>query len=107
MAQATPVAGERGLGWLAHYVVGVALAAALVGLLGMAWLHAPRLLPALAFGVVSVVLPLCAMQPAMGAGFPALRTPTPLKNSLRSLTNHAVFGAGLYLAAVAIGWLTR
>lgn len=42
------------------------------------------------------------MQPAMGSGFAARRTATPLKNCLRSLVNHAVFGSGLYLAAMAL-----
>ena len=39
------------------------------------------------------------MQPAMGAGVAASRTAAPLRNVLRSLVNHTVFGAGLYLAA--------
>jgi hypothetical protein len=56
------------------------------------------LLPALAVGVATVVVPLFVMQPAMGAGFAASRTPTPLKNCLRSLATHAVFGVGMYLA---------
>ncbi len=107
MARAQPVPAERGLGWLVHYLVGMAFAGVLVGLQGVGWLHSPRLWPALAFGIASAVLPLFVMQPAMGAGFASSRTPAPLKNSLRSLTNHAVFGAGLYLSAVAIGWLTR
>ena len=49
--------------------------------------------------IIAVVL---VMQPAMGAGFMALKTPTPLKNGLRSLANHVVYGAGLYVAAVAL-----
>lgn len=42
------------------------------------------------------------MQPAMGAGLASSRTPTPLKNCLRSLITHAVFGGGLYGAAVVL-----
>jgi hypothetical protein len=38
----------------------------------------------------------------MGAGVASSRTPTPMKNILRSLLNHAVFGLGLYLSALAI-----
>ena len=38
----------------------------------------------------------------MGAGIASSRTPAPLMNSLRSLTNHAVFGLGLYLSAAAL-----
>ncbi len=53
-------------------------------------------------GVFSVVAPLFVLQPAMGAGFASSKTPTPLKNCLRSVANHTVFGAGLYLTAIFI-----
>ena len=55
--------------------------------------------PALVFGILTVAAPWFVMQPAMGAGVLALKTPTPLKNGLRNLANHTVFGAGLYVAA--------
>ncbi len=60
---------------------------------------APTLLPALVVGVVTVVAPLCFMQPAMGAGFFASRTPTPVRNCLKSLATHFVFGVGMFLSA--------
>jgi len=41
----------------------------------------------------------------MGAGIASSRTTAPLKNSLRSLANHAVFGLGLYLSAAALAHL--
>lgn len=107
IAKAEPIAHELGLGWLIHYCVGIAFAALLVAAQGTAWLRDPSLGPALAIGVATVVLPLFMMQPAMGAGFAASKTPTPLKNCLRSLVNHAVFGAGLYLAATALDRATR
>jgi len=99
IAQASPVPAETGLGWLTHYAVGIGFAALLVGWQGAEWTRQPSFLPALALGLVSTAAPLFVMQPAMGAGFAASKTATPLKNCLRSLTNHAVFGAGLYLAA--------
>jgi hypothetical protein len=103
IAQAAPVAGERGLGWLVHYLVGIAFAALLAALPG-GWLQAPTLWPALAFGVGTVAVPLFVMQPAMGLGFAARKTPAPLQNCARSLTNHAVCGVGLYLAATIVQW---
>jgi hypothetical protein len=102
IAQSPPVQAERALGWLTHYAVGVAFAGLLLALEGSAWLQAPTPGPALALGVATTIVPLFVMQPAMGAGFAASRTPTPLRNSLRSLVNHAVFGAGLWLSAVAL-----
>ena len=35
------------------------------------------------------------------------RTPTPLKNCLRSLANHTVVGLGLYLTALVIALISR
>ena len=107
IARAAPVKGERALGWLTHYVVGIVFAALVAALYGPAWTRNPSLLPALAVGLGSVVAPWFVMQPAMGAGIAASRTTAPLRNCLRSLANHAVFGAGLYLAAALIAWISR
>lgn len=100
--RARPIAGELGLGWLTHYAVGIVFAALLVLLLGGAWLDRPSVLPAVAWGLATAAAPLFVLQPAMGAGIASSRTPAPLMNSLRSLTNHAVFGLGLYLSAAAL-----
>jgi uncharacterized oligopeptide transporter (OPT) family protein len=107
ISEAPPVAGELRLGWLTHYAVGIAYACLLIGVQGTEWSRQPSLLPALAVGVGTVLVPLFVMQPAMGAGFAASKTPTPLKNCLRSLANHAVFGTGLYLTAFCIQWISR
>ncbi|RZI39810.1 DUF2938 domain-containing protein [Herbaspirillum sp. HC18] len=104
-AQSMP--GEHPLGWLTHYAVGIAFAFLLVALHGVAWLQEPSVLPALAVGLGTVALPLFLMQPAMGLGFAAAKTPAPLKNCLRSMTNHTIFGLGLYLSAVVIEWISR
>lgn len=100
--QAPPLPGERVLGWLAHYAVGLAFGLLLLALQGPAWLSVPTVGPALAWGLATVAAPLLVMQPAMGAGIASLRTPAPGANLLRSLANHAVFGLGLYLSAVAL-----
>ena len=105
IAKAPPVRGELMLGWLTHYAVGIGFAGLLVGLRGLGWMNNPSLLPAVLTGICTVVAPLFVMQPAMGAGFAASRTPTPLKNCVRSVLNHTVFGFGLYLSAVGIGWI--
>ena len=107
IAKAAPIRGELAWGWLTHYAVGVAFATVLVGLQGADWVRSPTLLPALAVGVCTVAAPLLVMQPAMGSGFAASRTPTPLKNCLRSLANHTVFGLGLYLSALVIALISR
>lgn len=100
IASAEPIPGERALGWLAHYAIGIAFAVLLVASQGRAWTQQPTLGPALAIGLCTALAPLLVMQPAMGAGFFSRKTATPAKNVLRSLANHAVFGLGLYLAAL-------
>lgn len=107
ISRAAPVPFELSLGWLTHYVIGIAYAALLVAAQGTVWLAQPTPLPALAVGVVTVAAPWFVMQPAMGSGFLASKSPAPLKNCLRNLTNHAVFGAGLYLAAAALVWAAQ
>lgn len=102
IATAPAVGGEQALGWLVHYATGVAFAGALVAVAGSGWLHAPSIGPALAVGVATVGAPLFVMQPSMGLGVASSKTPAPLKNCLRSLANHAVFGLGLYLSALII-----
>lgn len=105
IAKAQPIPAERALGWLAHYVIGIAFAGLLVAVSGTSWVANPTLLPAVLVGAGTVVAPLFVMQPAMGAGFAASKTPTPLKNCLRSLANHTVFGLGLFISALLIDWL--
>jgi hypothetical protein len=102
IAKSPPVPGEAALGWLVHYAVGIAFAALLAAIAGTSWLRAPSIIPALAIGVATTAAPLLVMQPSMGAGIASSRTPTPLKNCLRSFMNHTVFGAGLYVTAVLL-----
>nr|WP_277610995.1 DUF2938 domain-containing protein [Microbulbifer celer] len=103
--QAKPVRGESILGWTFHYLTGVALAAAMLGLYGLDWVAHPGFLEALGFGVATVVLPFFIMQPALGAGIAASRTPQPMRARLLSLCTHGAFGVGLWLSARALALL--
>ena len=97
IASAPQKSAECTVGWIAHYMIGITFAIAFVGLVGKNWLQHPTLIPAILFGVVTVLMPFFIMQPAFGLGFAASRTPNPTQARLRSLMNHAVFGIGLYL----------
>jgi hypothetical protein len=107
IAAAPPVAGERLLGWAAHYAIGMTFAGVLLGVAGIGWAHAPSPAPALAVGVASVAAPFLLLQPALGAGIAASRTPRPGLARRRSLVTHLVFGLGLYLAAEGWALLVR
>lgn len=98
---AAPIAGERTLGWAAHYAIGIGFAALLLGICGVEWAQHPTIGPALAVGIGTVAAPFFVMQPGMGSGIAASRTPRPWASRLHSILNHAVFGLGLYAAAWA------
>ncbi|WP_033073576.1 DUF2938 domain-containing protein [Sphingopyxis sp. MWB1] len=105
IAAAAPRRGERALGWAAHYAIGIGFAALLLILAGRDWAMQPTLLPALAVGVATVLAPFFILQPAMGAGVAAAKTPNPARARMTSLISHMIFGLGLYGAALALAWL--
>lgn len=102
IAAASPVPVERLLGWGAHYLIGVVFALLLVAMCGVGWVRQPTVWPALAWGLVTVAAPFLLMQPGMGAGVAASRTPRPNAARLQSLITHAVFGVGLYGSALVL-----
>ncbi len=105
IARATPVPGERAIGWTAHYLTGILFAAALLAICGPDWARAPTLMPALLAGLVTVAAPFLILQPGIGAGVAASRTPAPGMARIRSIITHLVFGLGLYIAAKALAVL--
>ena len=98
IAASAPVRGEHIIGWTVHYLTGIAFAAMLIGIWGAAWVQQPTIGPALAVGIGAVAAPFFLMQPGMGAGIAASRTPRPASARLQSLITHGVFGLGLYAA---------
>jgi hypothetical protein len=94
-----PIPAEGLIGWSAHYAIGVAFAAGLVGVFGRGWLEAPTIIPALLTGLITLTAPFLVMQPALGLGIAASRTANPNIVRMRSLITHLVFGSGLYIAA--------
>jgi hypothetical protein len=97
---------ECTVGWIAHYSIGVGLALGLVALTSGEWLARPTWLPALVYGLATVVFPFFIMQPSFGLGIAASRTAKPSLARLKSLVTHTVFGIGLYLCALGVNaWL--
>ena len=94
-----PMAWARLLGWLLHYVIGVALvwlAMQINVLRGAQTLGLPF---CLMFGSATVLLPFFIMQPLLGMGIAARNTATPWSNRGKSLIAHGLFGLSVYVAA--------
>jgi uncharacterized membrane protein YagU involved in acid resistance len=104
---ATQKSHECAVGWVAHYTIGVVFAVVLVVFTSGDWLARPTMLPALLFGIGTVVFPFFILQPSFGLGIAASRTPNPAQARLKSLATHIVFGLGLYVCALAVSNLLQ
>ena len=96
---------ERVIGWVLHYAIGVLYAGAFVMIVGADWRSSPSLLPALLFGAITAFAPFLILQPALGRGAFAARTPSPGAARLQTMLTHLVFGLGLYMSALSMGTL--
>ena len=98
---------ECTVGWIAHYTIGVGFALVFVAITSGDWLARPTVLPALLYGIGTVVFPFFIMQPSFGLGIAASRTPNPTQARLKSLATHTVFGVGLYACALGLRFALR
>jgi uncharacterized membrane protein YagU involved in acid resistance len=98
---------ECPVGWIAHYTIGVVFALTFVVFASRDWLARPTVLPALLYGIGTVVFPFFIMQPSLGLGIAASRTPNPTQARLKSLVTHTVFGVGLYVCALGVSYVLR
>lgn len=105
IAKATPISGELVIGWSAHYAIGITFSALLLAVWGLDWARQPTLLPPLIVGLVTLVAPFFLMQPGMGLGIAASKTPNPNGARARSVVTHMVFGVGMYGSALLSTWL--
>jgi hypothetical protein len=96
---------ECAVGWITHYSIGVVLALVFVAVASAEWLARPTVLPALLYGLATVVFPLFILQPSLGLGVASSKVPDPTRARLKSLMTHVVFGVGLYLCALGVSRL--
>src|SRR5689334_3710589 len=73
----------RPIGWIVHYLIGIAFAAILLGIWSLAWVRHPTIGPALVVGIGGVLAPFLIMQPGMGFGIAASRAPNPNASRVR------------------------
>eukprot|EP01037_Dinobryon_pediforme_P014100 gene14099-14219_t len=99
---AQPVPSEMAIGWVAHYIVGIAYAGLLIGIAGPAWTAHPTFLPAWIVGLVTVGAGWFLLQPGMGAGWAASLRPNPMRIRALNIVAHSVFALGLYGTALLI-----
>lgn len=102
IAASSPKRFECAAGWIAHYSIGIMLALMFLAFAPADWITQPTFLPALLYGIGTVVFPLFVLQPSLGLGIASSKTPRPARARLKSFMTHIVFGLGLYLSAVVL-----
>ena len=102
IGKAAPYRHELALGWAGHYAVGILYGILLVVVAGPAWLAAPTFLPAWIVGIVTVGAGWFLLQPGLGIGWAASKTPDPNKVRFLNLVAHTVFALGMYGMALLI-----
>ena len=102
IANAAPYEHELALGWISHYVTGIVYGLALAIIMGPAWLAEPTFIPAWILGIVTVGAGWFLLQPGLGIGWAASKTPNPAKARAMNLIAHTVFAIGLYGTALLI-----
>ena len=96
---------ECAIGWITHYTIGVTLTLVFVSIVARNWLSRPTLVPAVIYGVATVVFPMFVMQPSLGLGVASSKTRNPTQARLKSAVTHTVFGIGLYVWGVAASYV--
>lgn len=100
---ATPeVGGEKILGWILHYLIGIIFAMILVFISGEAWLTDPSFMAAFLTGIVTLLFPFYVIQPCLGFGIAASKAPKPWKARCLSLLAHSTYGIGLFGSALLL-----
>jgi len=82
------------LGWTAHFMIGIVLAAIYVKML-RSKLPGSSLVNGLLFGLVPFLMAQLLVMPMMGAGFFSANTPAPMMMVMGSLFGHIVYGSVL------------
>lgn len=97
-----PIKGESIIGWVAHYLIGITFAFVLLLVWGVEWIESPKIIPAIITGIVTVFAPYFILQPVMGLGIAASKTPNPAIARFKSLVTHTIYGIGLYLSGIIL-----
>ena len=97
-----PISGEYVLGWFLHLSVGSIFGMIFLQIVGHQWLVNATALPALIFGTLTAGFGWFLVQPSMGMGIMASKTPNPSFIRFTGLLSNTVFGLGLWITAETI-----
>jgi len=103
IGDAALVPAELPLGWAFHYGVGIVYGVLFLVLFGTGWLEGTAFLPIWIFSLITISAGWFLLQPGMGLGWAAARTPDPWKARGLGLVAHTWFAVGMWVVAVVTG----
>ncbi|MGP6086907.1 DUF2938 family protein [Antarctobacter jejuensis] len=95
-----PMRGEYAIGLAFHYFVGVVYGVVFALIVGRAWFGDPVFWQAWIWGIVTIAGGWFLLQPGMGLGWAASKTPNPSKVRGLGLVAHTVFALGMWGTAL-------
>lgn len=102
IADAQPYRHELALGWISHYAVGILYGVILALIVPPGWFAAPSFMLAWLVGIITVAAGWFLLQPGLGIGWAASKTPNPWKVRVLNLVAHTVFALGMYVTALLL-----
>jgi len=100
IATAAPYEHELALGWISHYAVGILYGIVLALIVPAAWFAEPSFIQPWIVGIVTVGAGWFLLQPGLGIGWAASKTPNPTKVRVLNLVAHTIFALGMYAVAL-------
>ena len=93
--QTQTLKNELVLGWIIHYITGVSWTY-LYFVMCTYFSYEINLLNTIIFTSITTLLPFMVIQPFLGFGFFAYKTPSPIHSIRNSLIAHITFGVGIF-----------
>ena len=91
-----PVGNERTIGWCVHYATGILYGLVYLFIVQSLAGGAPTLFSAIVFGLATLAAPWLIMQPGLGLGLFASKTPNPWRTRVINISMHLVFALAMY-----------
>ncbi len=102
IALAAPYKHEVALGWASHYAVGILYGIILALIVPHGWFADPTFILPWIVGIVTVGAGWFLLQPGLGIGWAASKTPNPSKVRALNLVAHTIFALGMFVTALIL-----
>ncbi|KQQ61658.1 hypothetical protein ASF69_03290 [Rhizobium sp. Leaf311] len=102
IASAPPYKHENALGWISHYAVGILYGILLALIVPAGWFGTPTFALPWLVGIVTVAAGWFLLQPGLGIGWAASKTPNPWKVRALNLVAHTIFALGMFVIALLL-----